>query len=60
MRAAKGRRPRGHIRELPSGSLQVIVYAETDPLTKKPSVYPRDPQDVRRGGGRADEAAGPG
>jgi integrase len=30
------RRPRGHIRELPSGSFQVIVYAGTDPLTKKP------------------------
>jgi hypothetical protein len=35
MRAAKYRRPRGHIRELPSGSFQVIVYAGTDPLTKK-------------------------
>ncbi len=35
MRAPKGRRPRGHIRELPSGSFQVIVYAGTDPLTKK-------------------------
>ena len=32
---AKRRRPRGHIRELPSGSFQVIVYAGTDPLTKK-------------------------
>lgn len=30
------RRPRGHIRELPSGSFQVIVYAGTDPLTRKP------------------------
>src|SRR6266536_6069956 len=30
------RRPRGHIRELPSGSFQVIVYAGADPLTKKP------------------------
>jgi hypothetical protein len=36
MPAPKGRRPRGHIRELPSGSFQVIVYAGTDPLTKKP------------------------
>ena len=36
MGAAKHRRPRGHIRELPSGSFQVIVYAGTDPLTKKP------------------------
>ena len=36
MRAQKGRRPRGHIRELPSGSFQVIVYAGTDPLTRKP------------------------
>ena len=35
MQAAKRRRPRGHIRELPSGSFQVIVYAGTDPLTKK-------------------------
>jgi hypothetical protein len=35
MPAAKHRRPRGHIRELPSGSFQVIVYAGTDPLTKK-------------------------
>jgi integrase len=33
---AKHLRPRGHIRELPSGSFQVIVYAGTDPLTKKP------------------------
>jgi integrase len=31
----KRRRPRGHIRELPSGSFQVIVYAGTDPPTKK-------------------------
>ena len=30
------RRPRGHIRELPSGSFQVIVYAGADPLTKTP------------------------
>lgn len=29
------RRPRGHIRELPSGSFQAIVYAGTDPLTGK-------------------------
>ncbi len=29
------RRPRGHIRELPSGSYQAIVYAGTDPLTGK-------------------------
>jgi integrase len=36
MPASKRRRPRGHIRELPSGSFQVIVYAGTDPLTKKP------------------------
>jgi integrase len=35
MPAQKRRRPRGHIRELPSGSFQVIVYAGTDPLTKK-------------------------
>ncbi|HEY3003463.1 MAG TPA: hypothetical protein VGJ44_14045 [Kribbellaceae bacterium] len=35
MPASKRRRPRGHIRELPSGSFQVIVYAETGPLTKK-------------------------
>src|SRR5918999_5086967 len=36
MRDPKRHRPRGHIRELPSGSFQVIVYAGTDPLTKKP------------------------
>src|SRR5262245_25293381 len=36
MPASKRRRQRGHIRELPSGSFQVIVYAGTDPLTKKP------------------------
>jgi Phage integrase family len=36
MPAPKRHRPRGHIRELPSGSFQVIVYAGTDPLTKKP------------------------
>jgi hypothetical protein len=36
VRAAKRRRPRGHIRELPSGTFQVIVCAGTDPLTKKP------------------------
>lgn len=36
MPVPKRRRPRGHIRELPSGSFQVIVYAGTDPLTKKP------------------------
>jgi integrase len=30
------RRPRGHIRELPSGTFQAIAYAGTDPLTKKP------------------------
>src|SRR4029450_6343975 len=35
MPGPKRRRPRGHIRELPSGSFQVIVYAGTDPLTKK-------------------------
>ena len=29
------RRPRGHIRPLPSGSFQAIVYAGTDPLTGK-------------------------
>jgi integrase len=29
------RRPRGHIRELPSGSFQAIAYAGTDPLTGK-------------------------
>lgn len=29
------RRQRGHIRTLPSGSFQVIVYAGTDPLTGK-------------------------
>jgi integrase len=34
--AAPKRRPRGHIRELPSGSFQAIVYAGTDPLTRKP------------------------
>src|SRR4029453_580383 len=36
MPGPKRRRPRGHIRELPSGSFQGIVYAGTDPLTKKP------------------------
>ena len=36
MGGPKRHRPRGHIRELPSGSFQVIVYAGTDPLTKKP------------------------
>jgi integrase len=34
--AASKRRPRGHIRQLPSGSFQAIVYAGTDPLTGKP------------------------
>jgi integrase len=34
--AAPKRRPRGHIRQLPSGSFQAIVYAGTDPLTGKP------------------------
>jgi hypothetical protein len=34
--AAPKRRPRGHIRELPSGSFQAIVYAGTDPLTGEP------------------------
>jgi hypothetical protein len=29
------RRSRGHIRELPSGSFQAIVYAGKDPLTGK-------------------------
>ncbi len=29
------RRPRGHIRQLPSGSYQAIVYAGVDPLTGK-------------------------
>ncbi len=29
------RRPRGHIRTLPSGSFQAIVYTGTDPLTGK-------------------------
>lgn len=29
-------RPRGHIRELPSGSFQVIVSAGADPTTKRP------------------------
>src|SRR2546430_16924151 len=29
------RRPRGHIRELPSGSFQAIVYAGVGPLTGK-------------------------
>lgn len=32
----KRSRPRGHIRELPSGSFQAIVYAGPDPLTRKP------------------------
>jgi len=36
MPAPKRRHTRGHIRELPSGSFQVIVYAGTDPLTRKP------------------------
>jgi hypothetical protein len=34
--AAPRRRARGHIRQLPSGSFQAIVYAGTDPLTRKP------------------------
>jgi hypothetical protein len=34
--AAPKRRTRGHIRELPSGSFQAIVYAGTDPLTGEP------------------------
>jgi integrase len=34
--AAPKRRPRGHIRELPSGSFQAIVYAGIDPLTRRP------------------------
>jgi integrase len=33
--AATKRRPRGHIRELRSGSFQAIVYAGVDPLTRK-------------------------
>jgi integrase len=33
---AKKRRPRGHIRELPSGSYQAIAYVGADPLTGKP------------------------
>lgn len=32
----KKRRPRGHIRDLPSGSFQAIAYAGVDPLTRKP------------------------
>jgi integrase len=36
MPVPKRRRPLGHIRELPSGSFQVIAYAATDPLTRKP------------------------
>jgi integrase len=32
---APKRRHRGHIRELPSGSFQAIVFAGTDPLTRK-------------------------
>jgi hypothetical protein len=31
----RARRPRGHIRELPSGSFQAIACAGTDPLTGK-------------------------
>jgi hypothetical protein len=34
-----------------------IVYAGTDPLTKKPRYVRRDGQDPRRGGGAADQAA---
>jgi integrase len=34
--AAPKRRTRGHIRELPPGSFQAIVYAGTDPLTGEP------------------------
>jgi integrase len=33
--AATKRRPRGHIRELRSGSFQAIVYAGVDPLARK-------------------------
>ncbi len=33
--AQRRRRARGHIRELPSGSFQAIVYAGKDPLTGK-------------------------
>jgi integrase len=33
--ASRSRRQRGHIRPLPSGSFQAIVYAGTDPLTGK-------------------------
>ncbi|MCA1707532.1 MAG: hypothetical protein LC808_31385 [Actinobacteria bacterium] len=32
---SRRRRPRGHIRTLPSGSFQAIVYTGTDPLTGK-------------------------
>ena len=27
---------KGHIEQLPSGSLRVVVYARTDPVTGKP------------------------
>lgn len=30
------RRPRGYIEELPSGNFRAVVYAGTDPLTRKP------------------------
>jgi integrase len=33
--ACRQARPRGHVRELPSGRFQAIVYAGADPLTRK-------------------------
>jgi len=33
---ARKRRPRGHVETLPSGSFRAVVYAGTDPLTRRP------------------------
>ena len=45
-------RPRGHIEELPSGALRVLVYAGTDPITGKrynlSEVIPAGPDAPRR------------
>ena len=54
------RRPRGHIRELPSGSFQAIVYAGRDPLTGQGAVRAGDREDLPGRRGRAHQVAEPG
>jgi len=46
--AQRRRRARGHIRELPSGSFQAVVYAGKDPLTGKER-YERETAGTRQG-----------